>query len=333
VEPEAVIPAPDVRSIYEVPRNFRAAGLHRIVARKLELPERELDFRDWESFLERAAGARRVVRIAICGKYVDLKDAYKSVSESLLLAGVEEGARVDIRWVDSEVLAGDGAERDLETLDGILVPGGFGSRGIEGKIAAVRFARERGVPFLGICLGMQVAAVEFARHVVGLEGAASAEFEPQTPHPVIDLLPEQKLVVDKGATMRLGAYECALLPGSRAAEAYGELTVFERHRHRYEFNKRYEKAFEEAGMVFSGRWPEKGLVEIMELPEHPWFLSCQFHPEFRSRPGKPHPLFAGFVRAALRHAETAEEDPGGNAPERPVDLGARAGVLPSGGGR
>jgi len=306
VEPDAVIPAPDVSSIYEVPRNFARAGLHRTVARKLRLPDRPLDFAEWEAFLQRAEEVHSRVRIAVCGKYVDLKDAYKSIGESLFLAGVEHGSKVDVAWIDSETLTADTIDRTLGAYDGILVPGGFGSRGIEGKIRAVRYARENRVPYLGICLGLQVAAVEIARDVVGLAEAGSAEFDPDVPDPVIDLLPEQKRIVDKGATMRLGAYECALLPGSRAAELYGESPVFERHRHRYEFSKKYEKVFEEAGVVFSGRWPEKGLVEILELPEHPWFVSCQFHPEFRSRPGKPHPLFAGFVKAALHYSAGAD---------------------------
>ena len=248
------------------------------------------------------------MRIALCGKYVDLKDAYKSVAESLLLAGVEHDARVDIHWVDSETIQPDVVEDMLATADGILVPGGFGSRGIDGKLLAVRYAREHGVPYLGICLGLQVAAMEFARNVLGLAEAGSSEFQPECAEPVIDLLPEQRSIVDKGATMRLGAYECALVPASKAGRAYGTPTVFERHRHRYEFNKRYEKPFEDAGVLFSGRWPEKGLVEIMELPSHPWFVCCQFHPEFRSRPGRPHPLFAGFVGAALEYAEGGADD-------------------------
>jgi CTP synthase len=302
VEAEAVIAAPDVSSIYEVPRNLHRAGLARLVGRKLGLPDRPVDIAEWEDFLDRAERARRTLRIAVCGKYVDLQDAYKSINESLLLAGVEHGARVRVQWVDSETLTPETIDEVLGSTHGILVPGGFGSRGIEGKIASVKYARENGVPFLGICLGMQVAAVEIGRNVVGLEDAGSAEFDPEVEHPVIDLLPEQKRIVDKGATMRLGAYECSISPGTFAAAVYDSSTVFERHRHRYEFNKRYEKEFEEKGVVFSGRWPEKGLVEIMELPSHPWFVGCQFHPEFRSRPGRAHPLFHGFVGAAMKAA-------------------------------
>jgi CTP synthase len=206
----------------------------------------------------------------------------------------------------------------------VLVPGGFGSRGIAGKIEAVRFAREKHVPYLGICLGLQVAAIEIARNVLGLSGAGSSEFGVDVADPVIDLLPEQKRIVDKGATMRLGAYECELRPGTRAMECYGVERVLERHRHRYEFSKKYEQAFEECGVVFSGRWPEKGLVEILELPAHPWFVSCQFHPEFRSRPGVPHPLFSGFVKAALRFAEGDEADADEPAPAGRVPAGEPA---------
>jgi CTP synthase len=330
VEKKAVIPAPDVKSIYEVPRNLKDSDLHGLVGRKLGLESRPIDFAAWDAFLEQGAAARDVVRIGIIGKYVELRDAYKSVSESLLLAGVANGAKVDIRWIDSEKLTPELTEKVLGDLDGILVPGGFGSRGIEGKVAAVRYARENVVPYLGICLGLQIAAIEFGRNVVGLREAGSSEFDADCADPVIDLLPEQKRVVDKGATMRLGAYECALVPGTRAAEAYGGAKVFERHRHRYEFNKHYEQAFEEAGMVFSGRWPEKSLVEIMELPGHPWFVSCQFHPEFRSRPGEPHPLFDGFVSASLRYAQESGDLSDGNgsaahgAGGGSVDAAARA---------
>jgi CTP synthase len=327
VEPAAVIPAPDVKSIYEVPVNLKNAGLHRIVGEKLGLAERDIDLSDWEAFLDRSRRVSRTVRIALCGKYVNLKDAYKSVAESLLLAGVEHGARVDIRWVDSETIPKDAADEILADVDGIVVPGGFGSRGIDGKIAAVRYARENGVPYLGLCLGLQVAAMEFGRNVLGLPEAGSSEFEPACAEPIIDLLPEQRAIVDKGATMRLGAYECAIAPGTRAAKAYGQATVYERHRHRYEFNKRYEAAFEKNGVVFSGRWPEKNLVEILELKDHPWFVACQFHPEFRSRPGRPHPLFSAFVQAAVRRAERdSTEDEESPATERidPVALGERS---------
>ena len=309
VEAQSVIDAPDVASIYEVPRNLHRSGLATIVARKLGLPDRELDFAEWEAFLERADRAHRRVRIALCGKYIDLRDAYKSVSESLHLAGVENDVRVDIQWVDSETLTRDVVEETLGNVDGILVPGGFGSRGIPGKMTAVRYARENRVPYFGICLGMQVAAIEIGRNVLGLTNCSSSEFDPDVTDAVIDLLPEQKHVVDKGATMRLGACECELVPGTIAAREYGVRTVFERHRHRYEFNKNYEARFErEGGVVFSGRWPEKGLVEIMELKDHPWFVGCQFHPEFRSRPGKVHPLFRGFIRAAVERAYADDGD-------------------------
>jgi CTP synthase len=307
VEPSSVIDAPDVASIYEVPRNLYRSGLAEIVTRQLGLPDRPLDFAQWESFLERAERAHRRVRIALCGKYVDLKDAYKSVSESLHLAGVENDVRVDIQWVDSEALTSDVVEETLGNVDGVLVPGGFGSRGVDGKLTAVRYARENGIPYFGICLGLQVAAIEIGRNVLGMKTCGSSEFDPEVEHAVIDLLPEQKRVIDKGATMRLGEYECELVPGTVAAKEYGTHTVFERHRHRYEFNKQYESVFENAGVVFSGRWPEKGLVEIMELPAHPWFVGCQFHPEFRSRPGKVHPLFRGFIRAAAARAYGEDE--------------------------
>ena len=331
VETDAVIPAPDVKSIYEVPVHLKSAGLHRIVGEKLDLPKRDLDLSGWEAFLERNRRASDRVRIVLCGKYVELKDAYKSVAESLMLAGVEHGTKVDIDWVDSELLANEGPEGIFAGADGILVPGGFGSRGIDGKVAAARWARERNIPYLGICLGLQVAAMEIARNVLGLSGAGSSEFDPECAEPVIDLLPEQRAIIDKGATMRLGAYECVLVPGTQAAAAYGVPAAFERHRHRYEFNKRYEAAFERAGIVFSGRWPEKGLVEILEIPDHPWFVACQFHPEFRSRPGNPHPLFAGFVGAALAHSkrdgDDEDEDPA-PAPEArhraPVAAGDRS---------
>jgi len=328
VEKDAVIAAPDVSSIYEVPRNFHRAGLPRIVGRKLGLPDRPVDFAEWEGFLQRAQEARQPVRIAVCGKYVDLQDAYKSVHESLLLAGVEHGVRTRVQWVDTETLDVDSLDEVLGGADGILVPGGFGARGIEGKIAAVRWARENRVPYFGICLGMQVAAIEIGRSLVGLPGAGSSEFDPDVEHPVIDLLPEQKRIVDKGATMRLGAYECTIVPGTFAASVYDSSSVFERHRHRYEFNKRYEKRFEESGVVFSGRWPEKGLVEIMELPGHPWFVGCQFHPEFRSRPGRSHPLFHGFIGAAKKYAtgdgdERAADADGADSVRRSLRVGER----------
>ncbi|MAF27618.1 MAG: CTP synthase [Gemmatimonadota bacterium] len=323
VDPKAVIEAVDVPTIYEIPRRFHASPLMEIIGGKLGLEAPMPDISEWNAFLDRMKECRERVEIAVCGKYVELQDAYKSIHEALGHAAVHHGRKLAVRWVDSEELENGSAEDGLRGVDGVLVPGGFGSRGIEGKVAAVQYAREHGVPYFGICLGMQVAAAEIGRNVVGLTGATSTEFDPDTPHPVIDLLPEQKGVVDMGATMRLGACECELAPGTLAAEAYGTRTVSERHRHRFEFNKNYESQFEKAGVVFSGRWSDKGLVEIMELPGHPWFVGCQFHPEFLSRPERPHPLFSGFVGACAEHASSvdgaaAEETPTDSVPESAV---------------
>jgi CTP synthase len=246
------------------------------------------------------------VRIAVVGKYVNLRDAYLSVMEALKHGGFRHGADVQIEWVASDDLGGSATEAALADADGILIPGGFGVRGVEGKVAAIRYAREREVPFLGICLGLQCAVIEFARNVCGLEGANSSEFEPATPHPVIDLLPEQKNVTDLGASMRLGAMPAHLVDGTRAAAAYGEKVVYERHRHRWEVNPAYHQALKEGGMVFSGLDITGRLVEIIELRDHPFFVAGQFHPELRSRPTNPHPLFRDFVGAAqaYRHART-----------------------------
>jgi CTP synthase len=246
------------------------------------------------------------VRICVVGKYTELIDSYKSIAEALVHGGIPCDVGVDVEWWSSERVEEQGADF-VDRFDGVLVPGGFGSRGVDGKLTAVRYARENGIPYFGICLGLQVAAIEIGRNVLGMKTCGSSEFDPEVEHAVIDLLPEQKRVIDKGATMRLGEYECELVPGTVAAKEYGTHTVFERHRHRYEFNKQYESVFENAGVVFSGRWPEKGLVEIMELPAHPWFVGCQFHPEFRSRPGKVHPLFRGFIRAATARAYGEDE--------------------------
>jgi len=300
VEVGNVIEAGDVRSIYEVPLRFHEEGLDQRVLDRLALEARSGDLSEWKAMVESIHAAGESVKIGVCGKYVNLQDAYKSINEALTHAGIDRSCRVDTLWIDSEFLTRDNAAVHLAHLDGLLVPGGFGDRGIEGKVEAVRLARENGVPYLGICLGMQCAAIEFARNVLGLAGANSAEFDPQTPHPVIDLLPSQRGVVDRGGTMRLGAFECVLRPGSRAKDAYQEARVWERHRHRFEFNADYTERFEAGGMKVGGSSPEGRLPEILEIPSHPWFLGCQFHPEFKSRPTKAHPLFRAFVAAAVR---------------------------------
>jgi CTP synthase len=304
VEISAVVSAVDAHSIYEVPLVLHAEGLDGYLARHLHLPEVQPDLSEWQSLVSRIETATDPVSIAVVGKYVNLPDAYLSVIEALKHGGYHHGASVRIRWVASDEIAGGDVDEVLGSDDGILVPGGFGVRGVEGKIEAIRFARERRVPFLGICLGMQCAVIEFARHASGLPNANSSEFDPATPDPVIDLLPEQREIVDMGATMRLGAQPCHLVPGTRAAMAYGEPVVYERHRHRYEVNPEYLKNLEEHGLVISGVSPDGRLVEIIELPDHPFFVAGQFHPELKSRPTRPHPLYRDFVGAAhaRRHA-------------------------------
>src|SRR5256714_1102926 len=299
---DAVISARDVDSIYKVPLYFRAEGLDDQILDHfgMEAPAAELG--DWEALVKRIDSPERVVRIGMVGKYVQLSDAYLSVNEALGHAGFHNDSRVDIRWVDAEGLDREDAERELDECDGILIPGGFGVRGVEGKIRAARFAREHGVPYLGICLGMQVAVSEFARHMVGMDGANSTEFDPETPYPVIDLLPEQKEVRDMGGTMRLGADPVKLHDGTRAQEIYGEQVIYERHRHRYEVNNHLRKRLEQGGLVSSGASPDDRLVELIELPDHPFFLAAQFHPEFKSRPLRPQPLFREFVKAALERS-------------------------------
>ena len=307
VETRAVIDARDVPSIYEVPLRFHADGLDGIVLEKLGLKTGPADLGRMESVVERIANPSREVSIAICGKYIDLQDSYKSITEAFVHAGVENDARVNLVWVDVEEIEKTGdAARSLAGCDGILVPGGFGERGIEGKIASAGYARREGVPYFGICLGLHCAVIEFARNVCGLEGAHSTEFDPDTKHPVIDLLPEQKAVVNMGGTMRLGGYDCHLVEGSKAHEIYGTNEIRERHRHRYEYNDKYRETLEAGGLRSSGIFRDVDLVEMVEIPEHPWFVCCQFHPEFRSRPGMAHPLFREFVRAALEHQSEAE---------------------------
>jgi CTP synthase len=257
---------------------------------------------DWAKFVERVVRPRKRVRIAVVGKYIELQDAYKSIYESLTHAGAAHDCGIDLVLVDAEDLEVEGGpEKHLRGVAGILVPGGFGDRGVEGKIAAARFARETRTPYFGICLGMQVAVVEFARHACDLKGADSTEFDPDTPHPVIYLMEDQKDVTDKGATMRLGSYPCALRKNTLAHQVYGAAEIAERHRHRYEFNMKYREQLEKQGLVISGTSPDGTLAEVVELSNHPWFVACQFHPEFRSRPRAPHPLFRGFVGAALAH--------------------------------
>jgi CTP synthase len=305
VEEEAVVAARDVDTIYEVPLAFHEQGLDESICRLLGLPPRPADLSRWEEIVRRVKSPRGRVRIGIVGKYIEVKDSYKSLCEALAHGGIAHEMAVDLEWVDAERLEREGLSGHVEGLDGILVPGGFGDRGIEGKIQAIRHARENGVPYFGICLGMQCAVIEYARHVCGLDGANSTEFDPKPAHNVIDLLPEQRNVTDKGGTMRLGLYPVVLAEGSAASRAYGQGAIQERHRHRYEVNNDYLKALEAGGLQISGIWAEKQLVEIIELPGHPWFVAGQFHPEFRSKPWAPHPLFAAFIRAAMDHQGTA----------------------------
>jgi len=302
VDAEAVIASPDVRDVYLVPSVLNDQGLDSLVCAKLGIEAPEADLGEWGTLIDRIDRLEGEVEIALVGKYVKLRDAYLSVHEALKHAGVYHGCNVRVRWVDAEGMSYDEATRVLEGVDGVLVPGGFGSRGWEGKILACRVARERSIPYLGICLGMHVAVSEFARHVVGLDGANSTEMDPETPYPVIDLLPEQKEVEDLGGTMRLGAQAVELVGGTRAAETYGDGVVQERHRHRYEVNNAYRPALVDAGLVVSGTYLEGRLVEIVELQDHPWFVASQFHPEFKSRPTRPAPLFRDFVGAGLSRA-------------------------------
>jgi CTP synthase len=301
---DAIVSARDVDLIYKVPLFFRAEGVDDFVLDHFNIEAPSPDLTDWEQLVRRAGEAQRKapVRIALVGKYVQLEDAYLSVVESLRHSGFQHGCGIEIDWVDSETLDADEAQERLTAADGILIPGGFGVRGIEGKIQASRIARENKIPFLGVCLGMQMAVADFARHVVGMEGANSTEFDPETPYPVIDLLPEQKEVADMGGTMRLGADPVKLHEGTRAREIYGEAVIYERHRHRYEVNNFLRKRLESAGLIVSGTSPDERLVEIIEIADHPFFVASQYHPEFKSRPERPAPLFRDFVEAALQRA-------------------------------
>jgi len=300
VRKEAVIEAKDVESIYQIPLIFKAQVLDEIILSHFKLISRYCELKDWEkNVVEKAINPKKAVKIAVVGKYITLQDAYKSIYEALVHAGIANDAKVEVDKIDSEHIKLQGAAQVLRDASGILVPGGFGYRGIEGKISAIRFAREHKIPFLGLCLGMQCAVIEFARNVCGLKGANSTEFKPKTRHPVISILAEQNKVRDLGGTMRLGAYPCRINKKTRAYLAYKKELVFERHRHRYEFNNRYKKQLERKGMVFSGVYPQKNLVEIIELKNHPYFIAVQFHPEFKSKPDNAHPLFREFIRSAL----------------------------------
>ena len=309
VDPGAVIASPDVRDVYLVPSVLKDEGFDRLVLNKLNLEAPEADLGEWDELTRRIDEQHELVEIALVGKYVKLQDAYLSVHEALKHAGLHNGCRVHVQWLDAENMSYEEAADVLDGVDGVLVPGGFGSRGWEGKILACQVARERGIPYFGICLGMHVAVSEFARHVVGLDGANSTEMDPETPFPVIDLLPEQKGIEDLGGTMRLGAQAVEVAGGTQARELYGDAVIFERHRHRYEVNNHYREQLVGSGLVVSGTFDGGRLVEIVELPGHPWFVASQFHPEFKSRPTRPAPLFRGFVGAALARARSRHTQP------------------------
>jgi len=303
----AVIEEQDVAyTIYEVPLMLKREGVDDLVVETLNLDVPPADMDQWKVMVNRIIAPKRHVNVAVVGKYIEHQDAYKSIYEALTHAGASEDTGVHVMRLDAEQIEGESAEKFLTGIDGILIPGGFGARGIEGKILSAKFARETGTPYLGLCLGMQVAVIEFARNVCNLGGAHSMEFDPSTPHPVISLLDEQQKVTTKGGTMRLGDCGCKLQPGTRSLEAYGIDHIVERHRHRYEFNGAYREQMEKAGLVVGGVYDQRDLVEVVEVAGHPWFVACQFHPEFQSKPGRPHPLFLNFVRSCLTHAETSK---------------------------
>ena len=300
VSKECVIENNNCDILYAVPMMLKEQKMDEVVMKKLGIDAPNQDLSDWEEMLYALRNPKQTVKIALVGKYVELHDSYISVNEALKHGGISTMSAVDIHWIDSESLEADDANLDeiLGDMDGILVPGGFGSRGIEGKILAANYARTHGIPYLGICLGMQIAIIEFARNVLNMQGANSAEINPETPFPLIDILPEKKNISNLGGTLRLGQYPCILNEKSKSYQLYGEKEIFERHRHRYEVNNDYRDSLLQGGMIFAGTSPDNHIVEMIELPDHPWFVACQFHPEFKSRPNKPHPLFRGFVTAA-----------------------------------
>ena len=303
VEPDAVAQSIDVPTIYEVPLRLLEQNFDLVALRKMNLPAPKSDLKEWTAFVDKIKNPKREVKIALVGKYTELPDAYKSIAEAFVHGGATNHAKVRLQYVNSETITRESVDEILGDMCGILVAPGFGHRGIEGKILAVEYARTKKVPFFGICLGMQCGVIEYARNVVGYADANSAEMETNTSHPVIDLMEEQKNVTEKGGTMRLGAYPCKLANRSRTAEIYGTREISERHRHRYEFNDKYMKAFEQAGMKMAGINPATGLVEVVELDDHPWFVGVQFHPEYKSTVLDPHPLFVSFVKAALDHCK------------------------------
>ena len=309
VHEDAVLSAPDLDTIYEIPIHLKKEKLDVVISKLLDIEYREPDLSKWKKIvntLHQIKKSDEEVNIAIIGKYTELKDAYKSIDEALIHASIANKVKINVNWVRADDLTDENIDELLGEMDGILVPGGFGDRGVEGKIKAVKFAREHNIPYFGICLGMQVAVIEFARNVAGLENANSTEFDPQTPYPVIDLMPEQKNIDKKGGTMRLGAYKCTIKEGTLAYDIYKQKEIYERHRHRYEFNTEYKKLLEEKGLVISGEYTVKKLPEIVEIPSHRWFIGCHFHPEFKSKPFSPHPIFKEFVRASFEYKKEKE---------------------------
>ncbi len=308
VNTDAVIPALDADSIYSVPLALKKEGLCSEILKTLNLKNHECDLREWEKLIYQLRNPGKSVKVAIVGKYIQLNDAYLSVVEALRHACISRNASLDIHWISAEKIESESADDLLKGVDAVVVPGGFGNRGVNGKIAAIKWAREQRVPFLGLCLGMQCAVIEWARNIAGIEGATSSELNPDATHPVIHLLPEQQDVLDLGGTMRLGVYPCRLTSNSMAQKLYDEEVVYERHRHRYEFNNSYRNLFLESGYIISGTSPDSRLVELIELKTHPFFMACQYHPEFLSRPGKPHPLFQGLIQAAQNRLPATPEE-------------------------